>query len=228
MSDKIKHAVGKGRLKNDEADVEIVQTLLNQNGAALIVTKKADPDTIAAIIKFQAGFMLDPDGKVDPAGTTFERLQGLGLVEMPASGGIGWYRYDTGDMKKSLLMHFGTADTVQAILAVAVATNFTLPAIGVGDLSSASGGNMGRHASHLHGKNVDLRPLRQDGAGSPTNITDTANYSRDRTLALVDMLLAHRNVDKIYFNDPEIIKVRKPRVQKMRGHDNHLHVIMKS
>jgi hypothetical protein len=41
-------------------------------------------------------------------------------------------------------------------------------------------------------------------------------------------VLVHHNVTKILFNDQQIIDKRKPRVSASPGHDNHLHVIMKS
>ena len=229
MCYQIKQSVGQGG-KNDPHDLQIVQELLMKNGALAARPFCYDMMALIQSIKqFQKGFMLNPDGKVDPNGTTFERLQGLGLTEVPASGGTGWYRYDTGDMSKSRIMHFGTANTVQAVYDVARSFAIGLPGfpIGVGDLSSAMGTNLGRHSTHQKGLNVDVRPLRKDGAQQPTNINDT-QYSRENTLLLVDAFLAHRNVDRLLFNDADIINKRKPRVHSSPGHDNHLHVIMKS
>jgi hypothetical protein len=225
----IKHSVGL-QGKNDSQDVEIVQKLLVQQGLLPSAATSYDMLTfVQAIKKFQSNFMPIPDGKVDPNGTTFERLQGLGLKEMPVNGGLGWYRYDTGDLNKSRFMHFGTAATVQAVFDIAASVAHGMPGwvIGVGDLSTAMGTNLGRHATHLHGTNVDVRPLRKDGARIPTSITDP-NYSRDHTSLLVDAFLAHRNVNKVLFNDSQIIQSRTPRVHSSPGHDNHLHVIMKS
>ena len=115
----LKHPVGQGG-KNDPQDVQVIQNLLIENGLLQRRAVCYDPLTqIQAIKQFQKGFMLNPDGKVDPKGTTFERLQGLGLVEMPAGGGLGWYRYETGDLNKSKISHFGTANTVLAVYDVA-------------------------------------------------------------------------------------------------------------
>jgi hypothetical protein len=226
----IKASVGLGG-KNNPEDVEIVQELLIEND--LLPEQPVSYDLLRilqAIERFQSGFMLHADGKVDPHGTTFERLQGLGLEEMPAGGGPGWYRYETGDLNKSRIMHFGTANTVQAVREVAHSVACGMPGwvIGIGDLSSAMGTNLGRHQTHLHGLNVDVRPLRKDGARQPTNIHDTQNYSQEYTLLLVDAFLAHKNVERILFNDPQIIHERQPRVHSSQGHDNHLHVIMRS
>ena len=169
MCYQIKHSVGLNG-KNEPADVQIVQNLLMKNGNLPLRAMTYDrPTMVAAIKEFQSGFMLNPDGNVDPKGTTFERLQGLGLVEMAADGGKGWYRYETGDLHKSRIMHFGTANAVQAVLDVAGTVAFGLPgfAIGVGDLSSAMGTNLGRHQTHLHGKNVDVHPSAKIAPGSP-------------------------------------------------------------
>ena len=229
MCYKIGHAVGP-HSKNDPADVRIVQRLLNETGGfALPVTGTCDKATAEAVVKFQSGFDPKPDGRVNPGGITIERLQSLGPIEMPAGGGRGWYRYETGDEHKSRYMHFGTANTVQAVLDVArtVALNMPGYAIGVGDLSSAAGGNLGRHKSHLHGINGDVRPFRKDGGHLGVTYHEPT-YSREKTPLLAKSFLAHQSVNKIYFNDPDIIDALGPRVQHMEGHDNHLHVIMRS
>jgi hypothetical protein len=182
------HPVGLGG-RNDPLDIQVIQELLMENGLLPYRPMTYDQATmVEAIKKFQSGFLLNPDGLVSPGGVTFERLQGRGLVEMPASGGLGWYRYETGDMKKSRIVHFGTENTVKAVLEVAAAFVCGMPgySFGVGDLSSAMGTNLGRHSTHLHGKNVDLRPMRKDGVQMPTNIGDSVNYSQDYTLLLID------------------------------------------
>ncbi|HUP79196.1 MAG TPA: peptidoglycan-binding domain-containing protein [Pirellula sp.] len=229
MCYKLNGSVGQGG-KNNPEDVKIVQNLLNERiKAALPVNGTCDSATIAAIRKFQAGFMLAPDGKVDPGGTSQAQLEGSGLVEMPANGGNGWYRYDTGDMSKSKIMHFGTSASVKTICDVAASVAMNMPgyAMGVGDISTASGANLGRHQTHKDGKNVDLRPFRMDKGKQPVSYQDT-QYSRENTELMIAALLAHSNVSKVLFNDPQIINKYKPRVAASPGHDNHLHVIMKN
>lgn len=59
-------------------DVGIIQSLLNAAGATprLAVDQRVGPRTIAAIQAYQAKFMKNPDGRIDPDGTTLKRLNG--------------------------------------------------------------------------------------------------------------------------------------------------------
>lgn len=71
-------SVGQGG-KNQRDDVALVQRLLTERGVdpgpidGLVGSK-----TIAAIRKFQSGFLRKPDGRVDPDGRTFRELVGAG------------------------------------------------------------------------------------------------------------------------------------------------------
>ncbi len=72
----ISASVGKGG-KNKNADVKIVQTLLNQqNNAGLSVDGDCGPKTIAAITKFQSENvgLSNPDGRIDVGGKTWKAL----------------------------------------------------------------------------------------------------------------------------------------------------------
>jgi hypothetical protein len=70
-------SVGQGG-KNDRDDVELVQQLLADNGIDPgAIDGISGPKTIAAIRKFQSGFLRSPDGRVDPDGRTFRELLGL-------------------------------------------------------------------------------------------------------------------------------------------------------
>jgi murein endopeptidase len=140
------------------------------------------------------------------------------LVLLPQASGLGYYTYSAQDRQ------YGTEATIKAIQEVADTLRTSQPdvPIGIGDISFAAGGSMRPHQSHRHGKDIDIRPLRTDGLQSPIKISDTA-YSRARTELLVKTLLAHGNVKKILFNDRAIRGVRS-----FPGHDNHLHVEMKS
>ncbi len=72
----ISASVGKGG-KNKNADVKIVQALLNEKeNSGLEVDGESGPKTIAAITKFQkekAG-LNNPDGRIDPGGKTWKAL----------------------------------------------------------------------------------------------------------------------------------------------------------
>lgn len=68
-------SVGQGG-KNDPDDAGKVQSLLNSAGATppLAVDRKVGPATIKAILAFQARFLREPDGRVDPGGRTLGEL----------------------------------------------------------------------------------------------------------------------------------------------------------
>ncbi|MEQ1636217.1 MAG: M15 family metallopeptidase [Methylococcales bacterium] len=79
MSIEISNSVGKLG-KNNVNDVVMVQHLLLQHGLAI---GRADGQcgvrTIAGITNFQAGFLLHPDGLVEPEGKTLKRLNMIGF-----------------------------------------------------------------------------------------------------------------------------------------------------
>lgn len=121
---------------------------------------------------------------------------------------------------------YGTAATIQSVIDLGIRwknNHPNHPDIGIGDISNQGGGPMQGHTKgHRIGKNVDIRPVRTDGAMLPTNINDPS-YDPQRTQDLVNEINADPNVRVIYFNDPNITGV-KP----LAGHDNHLHVEYKN
>jgi murein endopeptidase len=118
---------------------------------------------------------------------------------------------------------YGTPDTVGTIVDIAQAWfRNTRYQIGVGDMSFRDGAMMPPHQSHKDGRCVDVRPLRSDKLNAPVSIS-FPQYDRAATALLVASLLAHRNVLKILFNDRNI-----KGVTTWPGHDNHLHIHMKS
>lgn len=219
----INKSVGLGGV-NDSADVKVVQTLLNQVGdhPPIGVNGVCDDNTIAAIKAFQKGFFSVPDGRLDPGGQTFKRLvqvNGLGFTQLPQTGGVGYYSYSVADEQ------FGTTETIKTLQEVAATFHALRPEllIGIGDISFRDGHKMPPHKSHINGRNIDVRPLRKDGAKLPIEFTDKLNYDREATRLLAQTFLAHPNVKKIFFNDPAIDGV-KP----LQGHHNHLHVETKA
>lgn len=223
MAPTIRSSVGQGGVNNPD-DVLVVQQLLNKHRSAkLAEDKKCGPRTIQAIVDFQKGFLSNPDGRVDPGGTTWKHLTAASspvaatLIQLPQVCGNGYYSYEPGNRQ------YGTSATIRTLIEVARTFLFNMPdvEIGIGDISFEKGGVMSPHASHQNGKNVDIRPLRKDKAHKPVTITDP-QYDRELTRLLVESLRAHRNVKSILFNDTQI-----PGVQFYQGHHNHLHVNMK-
>jgi len=90
--------------------------------------------------------------------------------------------------------------------------------IGIGNISLADGRRFFPHASHRSGLEVDIRPMRKDMIRGPVRYFD-AHYDQAATCKLVDLMWQSGMVGKIYFNDASL-----PRVQRLVGHDNHLHV----
>ncbi|MBS1790424.1 MAG: penicillin-insensitive murein endopeptidase [Acidobacteria bacterium] len=219
----IKKSVGFGGVNNSD-DVKIIQTLLNQVGdhPPLTVNGVCGDETVAIIKAFQSGFFSVPDGRIDPGGKTFKRLlqvTGLGYVQLPQGAEDGYYSYSVADNQ------FGTAETIKTLQEVAAQFHALRPdlLIGIGDISFRDGHKMPPHKSHINGRNMDIRPLRKDGAKRPIEFTDKLNYDREATRLLAQTFLAHSNVKKIFFNDPTIEGV-KP----LEGHHNHLHVETKA
>lgn len=217
----IQATVGRGGT-NREEDVKRVQELLRQvEGAVLEPTGVFDGQTLEAICNFfirhfqVTGEILVPDSE------EVEHLlamEALGLVLLPQTSGNGYYSYEPAANQ------YGTSATIQAVLDVGRQWRQNQPGLPfwVGDISLQGGGKMPGHNTHQHGTDVDLRPLRTDGRPLPVTIHDSA-YSREQTELLVRAFLTHGNVKNVLFNDTSI-----PGVIQWPGHDNHLHVNMKT
>jgi len=221
---RISASVGKGGL-NREADVLIVQALLNRAGAGIKEDGDCGRGTISAIDDYQHNWSRHPDGRVDPGGLAWKRLlegklkvKRQGYLLLPQASGNGYYPYSP------MTRQYGSHDTVQSLVAVCRKFNEKYPdlKVGVGDMSFVDGTVMSPHKTHRNGRNADIRPVRTDGKMLPVTIDDDA-YSRERTKVLVELLRADTNLKSILFNDTEITGVTR-----WDGHDNHLHVSMKS
>jgi penicillin-insensitive murein endopeptidase len=92
---------------------------------------------------------------------------------------------------------------------------------GIGNISLAGGGRFKPHDSHKDGLQVDVRPLRTDGARVPVNYFQ-ASYDKHGTARLISLFQAHPAVLKVYFNDLGISGVLP-----LKNHDNHFHVAMR-
>lgn len=89
---------------------------------------------------------------------------------------------------------------------------------GVGDISLADGVGSRLHTTHKSGLEVDIRPLRTDGAEVPVR-WQQQGYDHAATAMLIEMFYDCAPVEYILFNDPNI-----PRVKQFKGHDDHFHV----
>lgn len=88
---------------------------------------------------------------------------------------------------------------------------------GVGNISLPDG-RRGDHKTHLHGLDVDIRPMRKDGRRMACTIRDF-QYDQAATAKLIEIFYGAGAVKTILFNDTRIARVRR-----WAGHDNHLHI----
>lgn len=89
---------------------------------------------------------------------------------------------------------------------------------GVGDISLANGIKSDMHDSHMNGLQIDVRPVRIDGARLPCRWFDAA-YDQEATAKLIGLFRASGLVKSILFNDTKISGVIVA-----RKHDDHFHV----
>ena len=206
---------------NRESDVRTVQMLLNAAGAGIKPDGQCGRATISAIEEYQRNWTTLPDGRVDVGGMTWKKLaegrlkvKRAGYILLPQVSGNGYYSYSP------LPSQYGTAATIASLVRCCrkFAEKYPGVPVGIGDMSLSNGGEMKPHKTHRNGRNADIRPLRQDGKMSPVAIGD-AQYSRERTEALVKILRADLNLKSILFNDTAIAGVTH-----FEGHHNHLHI----
>ena len=222
-SDAISASVGRNGT-NRTTDVRTVQTLLNVAGAGIRCDGQCGRATISAIEEYQRNWRALPDGRVDVGGTTWKRLKEgqlkvrrKGYILLPQASGKGYYSYSP------IHAQYGTAATIASLARCCAKFAEAYPGVlvGIGDMSLADGAEMKPHKTHRNGRNADIRPLRADGKMLPVAIGD-AQYSRERTKALVSILRADTNLKSILFNDVAITGVTY-----FEGHHNHLHVSMR-
>ncbi len=213
----IAHSVGDGG-KNDTRDVLIVQMLL-ENSLKLFITDwppgTCGKSTIEGIKKFQKNVvkLKKPDGLVSPGGIT---IKALTFEKLPLAG-YGWYAYGAGLDRK----RWGSHDTIESIRLLARKVKGKMGVeIGVSDISRRTGRKLPPHKGHRKGVEVDIRPIRKDGAQKACHISWVAIYDQERTKKLVKLILEDQNTKKILFNDTDI-----EGVAWATGHHHHLHVI---
>jgi murein endopeptidase len=124
--------------------------------------------------------------------------------------------------------NWGTASAVASIESAARSFYGTgNGGVALGDLSWEHGGNIGGHASHEDGMDIDVRAIRLDErqcAARGGTTWRSSNYDRAATRQLVKAVRAAApgHIKLIYFNDP--VLVREGLVTSYSGHDGHLHV----
>ena len=131
-------------------------------------------------------------------------------------GGVGYDFYDP--------LKTGTVKTVLRIkeLAKRVYRRTGVP-LYIGDLSNTWGGNSGRHAGHIGGKEVDIAVM---GNTPETWVTNYYSQGADLNASkvLIEEMIAMGGVRLVYFNDPKIRSAFPSKVKYAGGHNDHYHV----
>ena len=78
------------------------------------------------------------------------------------------------------------------------------------------------HKSHQLGVDVDVRPMRKDGANAPVTINDVGQYDRELTTELIALWWRLAPTQAVFFNDQTVIDAGLSRF--VNGHHNHFHV----
>lgn len=144
-----------------------------------------------------------------------------------AGSGYGVYGTDlSGRQGTHANAQWGEPRTMQVIGAVAgqLANGPAETPFEVGNISLEGGksfkGKYG-HSGHIDGLGIDVRPSRREGTEPGPLTYRSPNYDREATRRLIQAFQATGQVDKIYFNDPDI---GIEGVTPWPDHDNHLHV----
>jgi hypothetical protein len=143
-------------------------------------------------------------------------------VLLPASG-PGFVTNNRGNDQ----FQFGQQSSIDAAEAVGAAWNELHPdkPFSIGQISKSGGGTMPPHKSHKLGVDIDVRPMRKDGANAPVEITQS-QYDRELTTELIDLWWRKAPVQNVFFNDQTVISAALS--QFVNGHGNHFHVRLRA
>ncbi len=198
--------------------VRAVQALLNKKRRlGLSVDGEFGSATASAVRSFQAHAGITSDGVVGP--TTWRNL--VWHYAYPSMSGIC-----DQDPDGNGAANWGTGSSIGQLEAAVARFGSSNGRVGLGDVSLEHGGDIGGHASHELGVDVDLWPIRTDSAQcTAARITwRSSTYDRSATRELIRAVRATApgQVGTIYFNDPVLIN--EGLTTEYPNHDNHLHV----
>lgn len=138
---------------------------------------------------------------------------------LPAHGD-GWTTYYRGRHGE---YQYGTSNTIGILLNLAYHWYMRHPThpIQIGHISLKGGGKFPPHITHQEGRDVDLRPFRDDGLNLPVHMHDRA-YSPSLTVAFLE--LVHRVAKPIQVLHSGPLCVQKGLSRAAPGHENHIHI----
>lgn len=159
--------------------------------------------------------------------------------ELPERG-LGFVTYNRNDTKKDypngkrMPDQVGTRQTIDRIRTIAREWFRYRPSrpLQIGDISLPGGVNTPDHDTHQNGRNIDIRPIRNDSKWGPgANLTfNSSSYDLENTRALLQIILRLYPGTSFIFNDPKIYRApefsRVVRHDSQGIHDNHIHVML--
>lgn len=222
---------------NFKKDVKAVRERLRELGFDWIEVKETSDDTFVAAIKlFQTikggNQKTTGDGKIDKDGDTHKWLQAKNAPrwQVMTATGVGIDNRERADTNDT---HDYCASWLdEAILAAGRhyeqnyrASHKGASPIGINDASLPRGGDTKDHAGHEGGLDVDVYLPRTDGATGGITY-EGALYDQDAARAILKAFRAQKLINRVYFNDPALIKEGLCTFTK--GHANHIHVGVKA
>lgn len=166
--------------------------------------------------------------------------------ELPASG-TGYVAYNRNDTpvnysyslnparpreRPRMPDQIGTRETIDRIQTLAREWYARHPdrPLQIGDISMPGGVDTPDHATHQNGRNVDVRPLRNDSnSGAGANLTyRSPSYDLELTKEFIRLVVEKYPGTTFYFNDARIYNDPEFKgivTSSDRSHDNHLHIM---
>jgi len=140
------------------------------------------------------------------------------VVLLPESG-VGFVTSNRGNDE----FQWGKQSTIDAAIRTAASWDVSHPnrPFSIGQISLKGGGPFSPHASHQHGLDLDVRPVRKDGKNLPVDMSES-QYQRASTTELIDLWWTNAPVQLVYFNDQTVINAGLS--IHCAGHNDHFHV----
>lgn len=215
-------------------EVRLLQDRLIELGFMTVLQQSTGPGTFgnqteAALKAFQKSQGLATSGQLTdetaaalatPKPIAAPPVSSTAVDTRLSSPGTGYVSYKAGVNGAN---QFGRASTIVAIQGLGAAWFALHPDVPmqIGHISLKGGAVFKPHKGHRKGIDVDVRPFRSDKALAPAT-WNSAKYSQELTLRFARLVTGTFPGVVIFFNDPDLIKLKL--TKKLKGHDDHLHI----